>query len=175
MSSVWRVSEGINDPHYSIHASAQGASNALRKIIAECLSIENARIEIEVSDDDLVSGATVHVPGIPSRRIFAEEWSREKAEYAHQCAEGDLLWNALVDGAFNPSFVAMWNPSSIKSSLADDYEVHISDEAGKDLYLVLAPMIADIMQDANERVAERMIEVLAEFANRADGCPPEEE
>lgn len=98
---------------------------------------------------------------------------KEQAGYIRQCAEGDRLWNALVDGAFNPSFAAMWSPSSIKSSLADDYEVHISDEAGKDLYLVLAPMISDIMQDANERVAERMIEVLGEFANRVDGCPPE--
>lgn len=173
MSSVWRVSEGVDDPHYTIYPSAQEASNALRKIIAECRSITNARLEIE-EVDDIVFGVTVHAPGIQSRRIFAEEWSRERAEYTRQCAEGDLLWNALVEGAFNPSFAAIWNPSSIKDTLNDEYAILINDEAGKDLYLILAPMIADIMQDANERVAERMMEVLGKFASEADGCPPEE-
>lgn len=172
MSSIWRVSEGINDPHYTVYFSAQEASNALRKIIRECQSIDGAQIDIEESND-VVSGITVHVPGIQSRRIFAEEWSRERAEYIRQCEEGNRLWKSFFDGGFNPSFIAIWNPASIKETLADDYEVQISDEAGTDLYLVLAPMIADIMQDANERVAERMIEVLGEFANKADGCPPE--
>ena len=98
---------------------------------------------------------------------------KEQAGYIRQCAEGDRLWNALVDGAFNPSFIAMWNPSSIKKVLADDYGIHISDEAGKDLYLALAPMITDIMDDASNRVEEQMIEVLGEFASKIDGCPPE--
>lgn len=99
---------------------------------------------------------------------------KEQAEYKGQCIEGDRLWEAFVNGGFNPSFAAMWNPSSIKDTLNNEYAILIGDEAGKDLYLVLAPMIADIMQDANERVAERMIEVLAEFADKVDGCPPEE-
>jgi hypothetical protein len=98
---------------------------------------------------------------------------KEQAGYIRQCAEGDRLWETLVNGAFNSSFIAMWNPSSIKQVLADDYQIHISDEAGKDLYLALAPMITDIMDEASDRVAERMIEVLSEFASKTDGCPPE--
>ncbi len=100
---------------------------------------------------------------------------KEQAEYNGQCIEGEHLWDALVRGKFNPSFAAMWRPASIREALYDDYQIQISDEAGKDLYLALAPMIADIMEEANERVAERMIEVLAEFANKVDGCPPEGE
>lgn len=98
---------------------------------------------------------------------------KEQAGYIRQCAEGDRLWETLVNGAFNPSFVAMWNPSSIKEILAGDYQIHISDEAGTDLYLALAPMITDIMDEASDRVAECMIEVLSEFAKKVDGCPPE--
>lgn len=98
---------------------------------------------------------------------------KEQAGYIRQCAEGDRLWETLVNGAFNPVFIAMWNPSSIKKVLADDYGIRISDEDGKDLYLALAPMIADIMDDASNRAEERMIEVLAEFVKKVDGCPPE--
>ncbi len=94
-------------------------------------------------------------------------------EYLAQAEAGEHLWDALVGGKFNASFAAMWRPASIREALYDDYQIHISDEAGKDLYLVLAPMIADIMEEANERVAERMIEILAEFADKADNCPPE--
>lgn len=101
------------------------------------------------------------------------QMTEEVKEYQQQVEAGEHLWGALVNGKFNPSFAAMWRPSSVRDILEDEYETFVSDTDAAYLYDVLADMVADIMKNANEMVESRVTEVLSEFANKVGACPPD--